>query len=125
MNAPLMTSHCVAQIASRIEDFRPADLRPGGWIFVEDGCPLGHVVLEPYRRVMSGFGMAPLKREGHTTNLETGESHRTTAAERAAAARDTRTWMELPVDPIKQTREQIHRAVDKWLDAWHREHKTL
>lgn len=66
-----------------------------------------------------GFGMAPVKREGYTVNLETGESHKTTDAERAAASKSTETWMEIPVDPMKQSRAQIHAMVDAWINNYY------
>ena len=69
---------------------------------------------------MSGFGNAPIKQEGYTLNLKTGESHPTTDAERETAALSTETWMELPVNPAKQSREEIHKMVDDWLDEWYR-----
>ncbi len=69
---------------------------------------------------MTGFGMAPIKRQGHTQDFETGESHPTTDAERAAAALDTSTYMEIRIDTKKQSREDIHRAVDQWLDNYER-----
>ena len=67
---------------------------------------------------MTGFGMVPIKREGYTTNLATGESHPTTDTERAEAALDTSTYMEIRIDPKKQSREDIHREVDRWLDNY-------
>ena len=74
---------------------------------------------------MTGFGMVPIKREGYTTNLETGESHPTTDAERATAALDTSTYMEIRIDPKKQSREDIHREVDRWLDDYEQDYGGL
>ena len=67
---------------------------------------------------MTGFGLAPVKQEGYTYDPITGQLRPTTDAERAAAAADTSTWMEIRIDPAKQSREDIHRAVDRWLDDY-------
>lgn len=66
----------------------------------------------------SGFGQALIKQEGYTQDYETGESHPTTDAERAAAAADTSTYMELRIDLKKQTRAEIHEMVERWLDDY-------
>jgi hypothetical protein len=72
---------------------------------------------------MSGFGEAPLKGEGYTQDYETGQSHPTTAAEREKqlayfASPDFSTYMELCIKPRRQSREEIHKMVDNWLDAF-------
>ena len=65
---------------------------------------------------MTGFGLAPIKQEGYTTNLETGESHPTTPEEKLQSHLNRATWLELPFDPVTQTREELHAQVDEWLD---------
>jgi len=65
-----------------------------------------------------GFGRALIKQEGYTQDFETGEAHPTTDAERAALAADTSTYMELRIDPKKQTRAEIHEMVEHWLDDY-------
>lgn len=64
---------------------------------------------------MNGFGMAAIKREGYSTNLKTGKSHRTTEAERRAAAKRGPDWMELQI-PKNMGRARVHKMVDEWLD---------
>lgn len=70
---------------------------------------------------LDAFGSAMVKREGHTQDFATGESHPTTEAEKAEqqayfASAEYSTYMELCIQPRKQSREDIHRMVDRWLD---------
>lgn len=72
-------------------------------------------------------GLAPSKPEGHTLNTETGESHPTTDAERAAAlVNDTGRWMEMWLDRGWMTRRSVHARVDEWLNqnGWPVEEKA-
>ena len=65
-----------------------------------------------------GFGTAPIKKEGYTLNLETGESYPTpehTDIDRARLEVWSNSWLEICYDP-DETRETIHAIVDGWLN---------